>query len=267
MQRKFTLIELLVVIAIIAILAAMLLPSLARAREMAKKSACGGNLKQAMQAVILYGSNNDQWFVIEDPNYQGWWRFCEEMHKNLGFSMTRYGGTGYYMGWAYFVDSSPKERPVTMCPSAISDDMIWGGGTSYGAPYNQTSEYPDDGCQFIYKNLGGGAKDDQGMHMVKMDNVASPTTFVMIADSCYTETFGDNDQYRRQGGPVHVFLRSYGSTIPQYTMCGRHNNIGNIAFTDGHVGDTQDRQGLWKQSKVSTVCDNGGYLIDQVYKD
>ncbi|MEA4861931.1 MAG: hypothetical protein VB042_01340 [Victivallaceae bacterium] len=213
----------------------------------------------------MYGNNNDQWMVIEDPNYQGWWRFCEEMHKNLGISMTKYGSNGIYSGWVYWVDSTPKERPVTICPSSISDDMIWGGGTSYGAPYNY-NEYPDDACQFVFEDMGGGANGGTS-HMVKMDNVPSPTTFVMLADSCYTEKFGDSDAYRRQGGPVHVFLRQNGTEIPQYSMCGRHNDIGNIGFVDGHVGDTRDRQALWKQSKVSTVCDNGGYLIDQVYKD
>ncbi len=66
--KKFTLIELLVVIAIIAILAAMLLPSLARAREMANRSACGGNLRQCMQAIQLYGANNNQWITTYDTN-------------------------------------------------------------------------------------------------------------------------------------------------------------------------------------------------------
>ena len=61
MQRRgFTLIELLVVIAIIAILAAMLFPVFARAREQARRSSCLSNLKQLALATIMYGQDYDE---------------------------------------------------------------------------------------------------------------------------------------------------------------------------------------------------------------
>ncbi len=59
--RKFTLVELLVVIAIIAILAALLLPALDKARKKAQSISCVGNMTQISKLMTFYQTDNDDW--------------------------------------------------------------------------------------------------------------------------------------------------------------------------------------------------------------
>ena len=65
-RKAFTLIELLVVIAIIAILAALLMPALERAREQTRRAACAANLHQTFLAQSFYLDDFDRWFVSKN---------------------------------------------------------------------------------------------------------------------------------------------------------------------------------------------------------
>ena len=94
MRRGFTLIELLVVIAIIAILAAILFPVFARAREKARQSSCQSNQKQLGLAFFMYATDYDQRY----PN------------RDVGAAPTRFG-------WTDMLDPYIKNMQIFVCPS------------------------------------------------------------------------------------------------------------------------------------------------------
>src|SRR5688572_14558614 len=89
-RRAFTLIELLVVIAIIAILAAILFPVFAQAREAARKTSCLSNVKQIMTGVKMYTQDYDElnpqyvWTPVAGGNYHTWMELVNPYVKNAG---------------------------------------------------------------------------------------------------------------------------------------------------------------------------------------
>ena len=115
-QRGFTLIELLVVIAIIGILAAMVFPVFARARESARKAVCLSNIKNMALAVNMYlGDNND---TFPPHNTDQAVADYLEMTVNYTPCYKRLDAMNPYLPWPVVLDEYVKNRDVWMCPSA-----------------------------------------------------------------------------------------------------------------------------------------------------
>jgi prepilin-type N-terminal cleavage/methylation domain-containing protein len=108
--RGFTLIELLVVIAIIAILAAMLLPALAKAKERAYQTACIANLKQVGMALKMYADDNGDYFPLaSDSSIGGTNIWTLSLYQYLPLIANATGGGKY-----------GTDNKVFICPSAAS---------------------------------------------------------------------------------------------------------------------------------------------------
>ena len=108
MKRGFTLIELLVVIAIIAILAAILFPVFARAREKARQSSCLSNVKQLMLGVLMYVQDYDErlipgagWLNPDTPPYRYWHDVLTPYLKNTQILTCPSETTTIGYGWNY----------------------------------------------------------------------------------------------------------------------------------------------------------------------
>jgi len=118
-RRGFTLIELLVVIAIIALLAAMLLPALARARQLASRTACLSHLKQQGIAWRFYLDDNG--------------RFPDR--RDLKTSLP-----GGYKPWSTWPRSDPRCAWATVVLSNVLTPAIWSCPATVRAPWAETEQ-------------------------------------------------------------------------------------------------------------------------------
>jgi prepilin-type N-terminal cleavage/methylation domain-containing protein/prepilin-type processing-associated H-X9-DG protein len=215
-RKGFTLIELLVVIAIIAILAAILFPVFARARENARRASCQSNLKQIGLGIMQYTQDYDEILPGEwtgndnESNNTDRWKWMDSVFPYI------------------------KSEQIFVCPSDTENRRyIYNKNLPSGLHVNYGSYYVN-----AYYGAGGG-----GPRWTNLSRVQAPATTIWALDGqprwngdpqayrmCFNSAgAGDAPMFNYTATPRNGFERWGGRAVE------RHLDTTNVLFIDGHV--------------------------------
>jgi prepilin-type N-terminal cleavage/methylation domain-containing protein/prepilin-type processing-associated H-X9-DG protein len=209
-RRGFTLIELLVVIAIIAILAAILFPVFAQARDKARQSSCMSNTRQMAVAMMQYTQDYDE--TLPRDTFDGQKTF-----------------------WMDYVQPYVKNTSIWICPSRGStnkhvnperanDFTAYGINWFFlGTPYEAKIKSPQDGQTYT------------SVRSCTLAQVTAPAQTYMLAESSWR-----HDKQLNTDGVIYAIYppempKDWTWAHPFGCLTSRHSGGGNIAFCDGHV--------------------------------
>lgn len=244
-RQGFTLIELLIVIAIIAIIAAILFPVFARARENARRASCQSNLKQIGLAIMQYTQDYDEQFPDGEL-----WIVGATLQSCLASQGPLYSTSRSTQLWMNFILPYTKSTQIFYCPSMPTklDGSNWSNNATsaqkYGYAYNpfvlvQPKIEPGltvdlSGCDWTVRP-GKEAYVPSGMHSAR---ITSPSTVTMLCDRGALDR-GVMRASPNPGGPVMIAENgrdtSNGASNDGYNPSLRHFGGGNHLFVDGHV--------------------------------
>ena len=215
----FTLIELLVVIAIIAILAAMLLPALARAKAEAQRAECVSNVRQLGIATQLYWADNHEnsfplWFKTDATGKTWWWGWLQSApgvsDGQRAFDLSNGALFPYLHG-----------NDVRLCPllNTAADPLFLPKGTNTIFSY---------GCN-RYVFAAPAATPANTSRLVR------PTETMLFADAASVDNFLQTQTLLKEW--YYLDLQTNYVSANNYPNAHfRHGGKANVTFADGHVG-------------------------------
>lgn len=248
----FTLIELLVVIAIIGILAAMLLPALARAKEQGKRISCLNNLKQLSLASQMYVSDSQGTYPPR-------------------FGVSPKTGAYYPDRWPdSFYDNYGKNLKILLCPDEVpTNQMVINAGTDTNTPDEAPRSYFINGWDDVFA-AADPTGDAQGLNagdQMKENQILHPSDTLLFGE----KTAGHGDYYMdlyegNSGNDFGGILNqsSHNVATPGDRIVGWGSGGSNYAITDGSAHYIKfpgalDPLNLWANSDAVRLSFAGNY--------
>jgi len=246
--KGFTLIELLVVIAIIAILAAMLLPALSKAKERAKRISCASNLKQYGLACQMYANDNSNKLPAIPASNAGYYPWDISVGAVNGLTQN---GT---------------QRHIYFCPSFKDqdNDVLWGtlaGGGDNPLGYNN-SGYRGTGYVNTFPSVtGGGGPVNHGVNSTNLNttiltpaSLGSSSDRVLLADVTVTPYGKNTESLKTTYSYVNINNGFLPAGLTGYNSPHVNGPLalgGNLSMCDGHVEFRKLADLHWRSDTVT----------------
>jgi len=243
-NKGFTLIELLVVIAIIAILAAILFPVFAQARESARTTGCLSNEKQISLGILQYIQDYDErypiWMYDNNPTPAG-------KDPNGGQYQE------HHMGWDEACQPYIKSKSVYWCPSVDTPGNDYNNTTKSDSDWTGSSNYATN-CRL------GGKYTNQAP--AKLAALSYPSQTILLSENTAQSSEGacriENDEWGWSGNQAEAMAWQSFDSSKRPGPLTRHKGGSNYAFNDGHAKWINSKNlGLTYDANNNTVANVG----------